>query len=161
MRPQAPTWYKRIPVTLNPSPRPQARPQARSQAAKLGLKLGQRLHLEHAPAGWDLVDPPSGLAPADPDGAADVIIAFFRAADEIGGQLSELARRIYPAGALWAAWPRRAGGHRSDITDNVIREHALPIGLVDVKVAAIDDDWSGLRLVWRVEHRSGTAGPPH
>ena len=57
------------------------------------------------------------------------------------------------AGAVWAAWPRRAGGHRSDITDNVIREYALPIGLVDVKVAAIDDDWSGLRLVWRVENR--------
>ena len=90
-----------------------------------------------------------------------MIIAFFGAADEIGGQLGELARRIYPAGALWTAWPRRAGGHRSDITDNVIREHALPIGLVDVKVAAIDDDWSGLRLVWRVEHRSGAAGPPH
>ncbi len=169
MRSRAPRWYKRIPVTLNPSPRPQAQPksrsqagpQARSQAAKLGLKPGQRVHLEHAPAGWDLADPPSGLAPADPDGAADVIIAFFCAAAEIGGQLGELARRVYPAGALWTAWPRRAGGRRSDITDNVIREHALPIGLVDVKVAAIDDDWSGLRLVWRVEHRSGAAGPPH
>jgi hypothetical protein len=46
-------------------------------------------------------------------------------------------------------WPRRAGGHTSDITGNVVRGHALPIGLVDVKVAAIDDDWSGLRLVWR------------
>jgi hypothetical protein len=54
---------------------------------------------------------------------------------------------------LWVAWPRRAGGHRSDITDTVIREHALPMGLVDVKVAAIDEDWSGLRLVWRVENR--------
>jgi hypothetical protein len=82
-----------------------------------------------------------------------VIIAFFTAADEIGGQLDDLARRIYPAGALWVAWPRRAGGHRSDITDTVIRRHALPIGLVDVKVAALDDDWSGLRLVWRTEHR--------
>ena len=54
---------------------------------------------------------------------------------------------------MWAAWPRRAGGHTSDITDNVVREHALAIGLVDVKVAAIDDDWSGLRLVWRVANR--------
>ena len=44
-------------------------------------------------------------------------------------------------------------GHRSDITDTVIREHVLPIGLVDVKVAAIDEDWSGLRVVWRTEHR--------
>jgi hypothetical protein len=66
---------------------------------------------------------------------------------------SMAATRIYPAGALWVAWPRRAAGHRSDITDNVVREHALPLGVVDVKVAAIDDDWSGLRLVWRTENR--------
>jgi len=100
-----------------------------------------------------LADPPDGLVDADPDGPADLIIAFFRAADEIAGTLADLARRVYPAGALWAAWPRRAGGHRSDVTDTVIRQQALPIGLVDVKVAAIDDDWSGLRLVWRVENR--------
>ena len=126
----------------------------RPQAAKLGLRSGQRVALHHAPAGWDLADPPDGLLDAGPDGPADVIIAFFTAAAALAsGELDGLARRIYPAGALWVAWPRRAGGHRSDITDNVIREHALPIGLVDVKVAAIDQDWSGLRLVWRVEHR--------
>jgi hypothetical protein len=125
----------------------------RSQAAKLGLRAGQHAHLHHPPPDWALADPPVGLLDAGPDGPADVIIAFFAAAGEIGGELGGLARRIYPAGALWAAWPRRAGGHRSDITDTVIREHALPIGLVDVKVAAIDDDWSGLRLVWRIENR--------
>jgi hypothetical protein len=52
------------------------------------------------------------------------------------------------------AWPRRAGGHHSDITDNTIREQALPLGVVDVKVAAIDDDWSGIRLVWRLANRA-------
>jgi hypothetical protein len=127
-----------------------------SQAAKLGLKPGQRIYLHHRPPGWTLADPPDGLADAGrdgPPGSADVIIAFFGAADEIAPELDRLARRIYPAGMLWVAWPRRAGGHRSDITDTVIRQHALPIGLVDVKVAAIDDDWSGLRLVWRTEHR--------
>ena len=90
-------------------------------------------------------------------------MAFFTRAAEIGARLPALAERIYPAGAVWAAWPRRAGGHTSDITDNVVREHALAIGLVDVKVAAIDDDWSGLRLVWRVANRpradsGGTGG---
>ena len=126
----------------------------RPQAVKLGLRSGQRVFLHRAPLGWDLADPPDGLIDAGPDGPADVIIAFFTAAAALAsGELDGLARRIYPAGALWVAWPRRAGGHRSDITDNVIREHALPIGLVDVKVAAIDQDWSGLRLVWRVEHR--------
>ena len=117
----------------------------RPQAAKLGLRAGQRVHLHDPPPGWDFADPP--------DGPADLIVAFFGTRAEIAGQLGDLARRIYPAGALWAAWPRRAADHRSDITDNAIREAALPIGLVDVKVAAIDDDWSGLRLVWRVEHR--------
>jgi len=127
-----------------------------SQAAKLGLRPGQRVYLHHQPPGWALADPPDGLVDAgqdEPSAQADVIIAFFGAADELPRALDGLARRIYPEGALWAAWPRRAGGHRSDITDTVIRRYALPIGLVDVKVAAIDDDWSGLRLVWRTEHR--------
>ncbi len=125
----------------------------RPQAAKLGLKPGQRVDLHNPPDGWDLTDPPAGLAGPGPDGSADVIVAFFTHEGEIGEQIGELARRIYPAGALWVAWPRRAAGHRSDITDTVIRENALPIGLVDVKVATIDDDWSGLRVVWRTQRR--------
>jgi hypothetical protein len=76
---------------------------------------------------------------------------------EIARRLPALAERIYPAGALWVAWPRRAAGHTSDITDNVVRGHALAIGLVDVKVAAIDNDWSGLRLVWRAVNRGPAA----
>ena len=125
----------------------------RPQAGKLGLRSGQRVHLHHPPPGWDLADPPDGLVDAGPDGPADLIIAFFAARAELAGDLGGLARRVYPDGALWVAWPRRAGGHHSDITDTVIRSEALPMGLVDVKVAAIDDDWSGLRLVWRVQNR--------
>ncbi|MDQ2802027.1 MAG: DUF3052 domain-containing protein [Pseudomonadota bacterium] len=124
------------------------------QARKLGLKSGQRVSLDEPPAGWALADPPEGLEGVSGPAAADVIIAFFSRAAEIGARLPALAERIYPAGAVWAAWPRRAGGHTSDLTDNVVREHALAIGLVDVKVAAIDDDWSGLRLVWRVARRA-------
>jgi hypothetical protein len=126
----------------------------RPQAAKLGLKPGQRVALMDAPSGWTLSDPPDGLdmVAAGP-ASADVIVAFFTSAAAIEAGLPALGSRIFPAGALWVAWPRRAAGHRSDITDNVIRDAALPLGLVDVKVAAIDDDWSGLRLVWRVENR--------
>jgi hypothetical protein len=123
------------------------------QSRKLGLKAGQRVALDDAPPGWDLTQPPGGLLAPDPDGAADLIVAFFRAEAEIAGRLPALAQRVFPAGAIWAAWPRRAAGHDSDITDNVIRGYALDLGLVDVKVAAIDDDWSGLRLVWRVRDR--------
>ncbi|HEY7263433.1 MAG TPA: DUF3052 family protein [Trebonia sp.] len=126
---------------------------AASQARKLGLKPGHRVALDEPPAGWQLREPPDGLRGPDPDGAADVIVAFFRAGAEIPDRLPALARRIFPAGALWAAWPRRAAGHHSDITDNVVREHALDLGLVDVKVAAIDEDWSALRLVWRARNR--------
>ncbi len=124
-----------------------------SQAAKLGVRAGQRVYLDAPPPGWDLAGPPAGLVDAGADGPADLIIAFFTASGDLAARLDGLARRIFPAGALWVAWPRRAAGHRSDITDTVIRERALPIGLVDVKVAAIDDDWSGLRLVWRVANR--------
>jgi hypothetical protein len=127
----------------------------RPQAAKLGLKPGQLVLLLNRPEGWQLTDPPGGLELTEADGgAADVVVAFFTSAAEIGDALPGLGDQIFPAGAIWVAWPRRAGGHRSDITDNVIREVALPLGLVDVKVAAIDADWSGLRLVWRAEHRS-------
>jgi hypothetical protein len=100
-----------------------------------------------------LADPPPELVHVEATEPADVILAFFGTADELTRRLPELAQRIYPAGALWIAWPRRAGGHDSDITENLIRERALPLGVVDVKVAAIDEDWSGLRLVWRLSNR--------
>lgn len=125
-----------------------------SQARKLGLKAGQRVSLDSPPRGWSLADPPAGLVHVDPAASADVIISFFGTGNEIARRLPALAERIYPAGALWVAWPRRAAGHTSDITDNVVRGHALAIGLVDVKVAAIDNDWSGLRLVWRAASRA-------
>lgn len=129
------------------------------QARKLGLKPGMRVALDEPPEGWALDDPPGGLLRADPGSArdadaADVIIAFFRAAGEIPGRLPSLSRRIFPAGAVWALWPRKAAGHVSDITDNVLRSSALELGLVDVKVAAVDEDWSGLRLVWRTSNRA-------
>lgn len=123
------------------------------QARKLGLKPGQRVALDDPPPGWGFADPPGGLELTGEAGPADLIVAFFSRAADLGLRLPGLAERIFPDGAVWAAWPRRAGGHTSDITDNVVREYALPLGLVDVKVAAIDDDWSGLRLCWRKEHR--------
>ncbi|HEU5265453.1 MAG TPA: hypothetical protein VFU35_02090 [Jatrophihabitans sp.] len=124
---------------------------ATPQARKLGLKPGMRVAVENAPRGWRLDDPPPYTdAAGEP---ADVIIHFVRAAAEIDGRLAELARRIHPAGAVWFAWPRKAAGHASDVTENTIRDAVLPLGLVDVKVAAIDADWSGLRVVWRRENR--------
>src|SRR6201996_1494544 len=130
------------------------------QARKLGLRPGLRVSLDEPPSGWAFADPPGGLETVAAPEPADALAAFFTQAADLGPRLPGLAERIYPAGAVWAAWPRRAGGHTSDITDNVVREYPLPLGLVDPKVAAIDEDWSGLRLVWRQENRGRRPGPP-
>jgi hypothetical protein len=122
------------------------------QARKLGLKAGQRVALDARPDQWSLDDPPA-ITYVEAPKPADVVIAFFTEANQLPARLPELVERIHPSGALWIAWPRRAGGHVSDLTDNVIRQQALPLGVVDVKVAAIDDDWSGQRYVWRVANR--------
>ena len=90
-----------------------------------------------------------------------MIVAFVRSSGELAQRLPELAERTFSAGRLWIAWPRRAAGHVSDVTDNVVREHVLPLGLVDVKVAAIDEDWSayassgGSRTAERASAASG------
>jgi hypothetical protein len=124
-------------------------------AKKLGIKPGASLALDQSPPGWAVPDLPAGVVPAGEGEPADVVVAFFREAAELPQRLPALARRIFPAGSLWLAWPRKAGGHRSDITENGLRDQALPLGVVDNKVAAIDEDWSGLRVVWRLERRSG------
>jgi hypothetical protein len=129
---------------------------------KLGLKQGGRLLITDAPRDWRIAELPPGVSverlgeePAGPAGADQVLIAFFGERAVLASALPALARRIFPDAALWVAWPRRAGGHDSDIGDRDIRDLALPLGLVDVKVAAIDEDWSGLKLCWRRELRAG------
>jgi len=67
--------------------------------------------------------------------------------------VEDLKRAIAPAGGAWVAWPKRASGVETDMTEDVVREVALPLGLVDNKVCAIDETWSGLRLVIRVSER--------
>jgi hypothetical protein len=110
--------------------------------------------VDQPPAAWAFEHPPPGLVAVEALESADLIVAFVRAADELPRRLPALVRRIFPTGCLWVAWPRRAGGHESDLTDTVIRAAALPLGVVDVKVAAIDGDWSGLKFVWRLAERA-------
>jgi hypothetical protein len=131
---------------------------------KLGLKAGGRLALLDAPQGWTVAGLPDdiGLEPCSmrtlqAGEKGEVVLAFFADLASLRGAVAELGERIFPDGALWTAWPRRAGGHDSDIREDDIRAAALPLGLVDVKVAAIDENWSGLRLVWRLERRQPPA----
>ena len=127
-----------------------------SLARKLGVRSGQRVALLGAPAGWDVDGLPHGVVVVRRRSArpADVVVAFIRRLAELERQVDTLGGTIVPDGSLWLAWPRRAGGHHSNITDTALRTVLLPTGLVDVKVAALDEDWSGLKFVWRLEHRA-------
>ena len=87
-------------------------------------------------------------------GKLDLVIVFVRSHAELERWAPRLAPRLEDQATLWVAWPRRAGGHVSDVTEGLLREVLLPTGLVDVKVAALDDDWSGLKFVRRRELRS-------
>jgi Protein of unknown function (DUF3052) len=133
-------------------------------AKKLGVKAGGRLLTHGAPAGWCVEALPEGAASGvlgageAAGGPGDVVVAFIRSRGELAAVLMGPGRSIFPDGALWVAWPRRAAGHESDVRERDIRDAALPLGLVDVKVAALGEHWSGLRLVWRTERRGSGPG---
>lgn len=90
----------------------------------------------------------------------DTIVAFVRTPADLAAVAATLPWSIHPDCALWIAWPRKAGGHRSDLTEQLLRDTLLPVGVVDTKVAAIDRDWSGLMFVWRKELRATRPGLP-
>lgn len=103
----------------------------------------------------DLVAPlPDGVrVKARATAPLDVVVLFVTRRAELTRRLPALRTAVAPAGAVWAAWPKGTSGVATDVTENVVRDVALPLGLVDVKVCAIDDTWSGLRLVIRKELR--------
>ena len=129
-------------------------------AKKLGIKAGHRLAMFDAPNGWAIPDLPDDVELAvNVTSKIDVAVAFFCDAAAIASDVADLSARIFPAGSLWIAWPRKAAGHVSDISENLLREIGLPLGIVDVKVAALDENWSGLKFVWRVEYRALSSPP--
>jgi hypothetical protein len=123
-------------------------------ARKLGIKEGHRVALLGAPAALALDDLPGGVTIARRAGAThDVIVAFVRRRADLATKIADLRPRLTPAGGLWIAWPKKTSGVATDMTEQAIRDVALPTGLVDNKVCAIDETWSGLRLVIRRELR--------
>lgn len=124
---------------------------------KLGIGPGDEIALIGAPDGFDanLGVLPDVLVHTDlaDDARYDVIIAFVRWRAELEDMLDRLRARMAPACGLWIAWPKRAANLVTDMSDEVIREIALPTGLVDNKVCAVDQTWSALRLVIRRELR--------
>lgn len=131
-------------------------------AKKLGIGAATRLGVLGAPAGFTIPDLPDGIvARTTARGPFDVALSFHTARADLEERLPVLMRAVDVDGGLWVAWPKRASGVATDLTEDVVREVALPTGLVDVKVCAIDDTWSGLRLCLRKELRAGrttTAG---
>ncbi|QPP07833.1 DUF3052 domain-containing protein [Streptomyces bathyalis] len=123
-------------------------------ARKIGIKDGHEVRLLHGPRAWEIPGLPDGCTVADggPEGA-DVAVAFYRAFADATAESSGLVRDLADRAMLWIAWPRRAAGHDSDITENALRDLFLPLGIVDVKVAALGEDWSGLKFVRRKENR--------
>ena len=123
-------------------------------ARKIGIKHGHRVHLHHRPPGWTIPDAPDTSTVVDVGATdADITVAFYRSVDDLAAEAPALVHALADRSVLWIGWPRRAAGHVSDITENSLREILLPLGVVDVKVAALGDDWSGLKFVRRKENR--------
>jgi hypothetical protein len=123
-------------------------------AQKLGIVEGSRLALIGEPDGVIEGLPAGVTVTRRVQGKADVVVAFFNQKAEYERRVAALGRMIFPAGGLWIAWPKRSSGMETTMHDEVVREVALPLGLVDNKVCAINDTWSGLRIVWRRERRT-------
>ena len=123
---------------------------------KLGYKPGMRVHHAGAPARFeDLLDGlPDGLTVLErPAHDLDLALLFVTRRRELERGLAVLQPKLQPAGMIWVAWPKRASKLPTDVTEDVVRAVALPRGLVDVKVCAIDEVWSGLKLVIRKDLR--------
>jgi hypothetical protein len=125
-------------------------------ARKLGIREGDRVAIVGDPghAGTLLADLPAGAELGAGLEPAEVVVYFTTSRTALERAAAELGRAIFPSGSCWVAWPKRASRVPTDVTEDVVREVALPLGLVDTKVCAIDETWSGLRLVWRRERRS-------
>ncbi|HUO49544.1 MAG TPA: DUF3052 domain-containing protein [Acidimicrobiales bacterium] len=141
------------------TPKPRTSPAAGYSgtplAKKLGIKPAHVVALVGAPGGWEVPELPADVVVRrGMRSRADVVVAFVRRAVELDAVLATVVPKLGSADSLWVAWPRRAGGHDSDVTENLLRELLLPTGLVDVKVAALDQNWSGLRFVRRRELRA-------
>jgi hypothetical protein len=125
---------------------------------KIGIKPGHQVVLRNHPPSFlrDLGKLPEGATAGERlNGAADVVVYFTEKRSALERDFPTLASKLQPAGMLWIAWPKKASGRPTDLAENVVRETGLGFGLVDVKVCAIDEIWSGLKFVIRLKDRLG------
>jgi len=123
---------------------------------KLGIKAGMAVALLGAPDGFDdlLVGLPEDVTVRRrSQGHLDLVITFQTQRAVLEQRLPAILKALEKAGSIWVAWPKKASKVPTDITEDTVRDVVLPIGLVDVKVCAIDPTWSGLKIMWRRENR--------
>ena len=123
---------------------------------KIGIKPNHRLLFQNAPAGFakDLGELPEGATQAGNGKALiDVAVLFVKSAAELEREFDRISRRLQSAGMLWVGWPKKSSGVATDLTEGVVQKIGLAHGLVDVKVCAIDETWSGLKFVIRLRDR--------
>jgi len=123
---------------------------------KIGIKPGHRLVLRNHPPSFvkDLGRLPDGVAATDRlSGKADVVVCFVEKRAALEKDFPVLTAKLASAGMLWIAWPKKASGKPTDLNENLVRDTGLGFGLVDVKVCAIDETWSGLKFVIRLKDR--------
>jgi hypothetical protein len=126
-------------------------------AKKLGIKEGMRLSVLNAPDGyasWLKDRPRTAQIESTLVRPAAAVHLFVKARRELERALPRLRLALAPAGFVWVSWPKKASGVETDVTEDVVRAVALPIGFVDVKVCAVNDVWSGLKLVIRRRERA-------
>jgi hypothetical protein len=130
-------------------------------AQKLGIKPGSNVFVDGAPKAYEQLLAPM---PADVnvqssvDSSTDIVHLFSTSKAKLASTLKRSLQHLRQDAALWVSWPKKASKVPTDITEDTIRELALPLGLVDIKVCAVDEIWSGLKLVIRKENRSGNSG---
>jgi hypothetical protein len=121
---------------------------------KLGIKPGFHVSLEDAPADVR-AELKEALADCKRDGAnpLDFAMLFSKSRAALAKDFKHISKRLAPAGMLWISWPKKSSGVTTDLNENMVREIGLAAGLVDVKVCAVTDVWSGLKFVRRLKDR--------
>ena len=130
----------------------------RNLAEKLGIKPGLKVIALEAPPTYDSILgglPPGATVHSRLPASSGFIHRFVRRRKDLAADFPRLARALTDEGTLWISWPKRASGVDTDLNENVVRELGLAHGLVDVKVCAVDETWSGLKFVRRLENRGG------
>jgi hypothetical protein len=126
-------------------------------AKKLGIKAGSRIALVNAPRDFDQV---LGDLPEEAQivrrlaSALDIILFFVLSERALARDFPKLANRLLPNGMIWIAWPKKSSGVKTDLSFDNVQRIGLDAGLVDVKICAIDETWSGLKFVYRLKDRA-------